>query len=227
MTLLNDLLNILFPPKCHVCDGQLATHERFACTRCLSKLPRSGFHRRKLNPMEERFAGIFPFRRGTGYFLYSRGSAVSTLIQDMKYRRFPSIGNMLGGIAATELMEEGFFTGVEVIVPVPMHRWKQMNRGYNQTHRIAAGISEATGIPVSLTLRAIRSHRTQTALSRDERLANTSGLFRVKDPDEIKGRHVLLIDDVCTTGSTLISAAEAIWQSDPSDLTLFTLAVTF
>lgn len=227
MTLLNDLLNVLFPPKCHVCDSPLAPHERFACTHCLANLPRSYFHRRKLNPMEERFAGIFPFKRATGHFLYNRGSALSTLIQDMKYRHFPSIGNMLGTLAASELAQEDFFAGIDTIIPVPMHRWKQIRRGYNQTHHIAQGLSEATGIPVSLTLKAIKAHRTQTALSREQRLTNTTGIFQVKDPAEIAGRHILLLDDVCTTGSTLISAAETVWLAKPADITLFTLAVTF
>lgn len=225
--MLTDLLNILFPRKCHICDSPLAPHERFACSHCLASLPRSGFHRRKLNPMEERFAGIFPFERATGHFLYNRDAPISTLIQDMKYRHFPSIGNMLGEMAGSELFSTGFFSDVDVIVPVPMHRWKQIRRGYNQVHHIAEGLSQATGIPVSLNLKAVRSHRTQTALSREERLANTSGLFKVDNPDEIAGRHILLIDDVCTTGSTLVSSAEALWQASPKALTLFTLAVTF
>lgn len=225
--MLSDLLNILFPRKCHICDSPLASHERFACSHCLINLPRSGFHRRNLNPMEERFAGIFPFERATGHFLYSRDSPLSALIQDMKYRHFPSIGNMLGEIAGRELFSTGFFADVDLIVPVPMHRWKQIRRGYNQVHHIAEGLSQAIGIPVSLALKAVRSHHTQTALNREQRLANTSGLFKVEDAAEIAGRHILLIDDVCTTGSTLISSAEAIWQAKPRSLSLFTLAVTF
>lgn len=224
---LDDLLNFMFPRRCHICEVTLASHERFICSHCLSKLPRSGFHRRKLNPMEERFAGIFPFERATGHFLYSRDSSLSSLIQDMKYRRFPAIGDMLGEVAATELYTTGFFSDADLIVPVPMHRWKQLKRGYNQTHHIANGISKATGIPVSLSLKAVRPHKTQTALSREERLANTAGLFCVSKPEEIEGRHVLLTDDVCTTGSTLIASAEALLKAKPRALTLFTLGVTF
>lgn len=225
--MLTPLLDFLFPRKCHVCDSPLAQHERFCCSHCLSRIPRSGFHRRKLNPMEERFAGIFPFERATGHFLYNRGAPISTLIQDMKYRNFPSIGNMLGEVAATELFSTGFFSDVDIILPVPMHFWKQLRRGYNQTHNIAEGVSAATGIEISHSLKAVRGHHTQTALSREERLDNTAGLFKVDNPDVITGKHVLLLDDVCTTGSTLISAAEAVWKVRPSALTLFTLAVTF
>ena len=227
MKALDDLINFLFPRRCHICEASLAPHERFVCTRCMAELPRSGFHRRSLNPMEERFAGIFPFERATGHFLYSRDSALSVLVQDMKYRRFPAIGEMLGETAGRELFGTGFFGDAELIVPVPMHRWKELKRGYNQTHHIAAGVSNATGIPVSHTLKAVRSHRTQTALSREERLANTKGLFRVENPAEIRGRHIVIIDDVCTTGSTLISSAESLLEAEPRALTLLTLGVTF
>lgn len=227
MSVLTHLVNFLFPAECHICGAPLAPHERFACTHCLSTLPRSGYHRRHLNPMEERFAGMFRFEKATGHFLYSRGSALSELIQDMKYRHFPEIGDMLGALAARELAATGFFYGVDVIVPVPMHFWKQAKRGYNQTHHIAQGIGKETGIPVSLALKAVKGHKTQTSLTHEQRLANTAGLFKVALPDEVRGKHVLLVDDVCTTGSTLTSSADALWEAKPSELTLFTLGVTF
>lgn len=225
---LRDLLNVLLPPVCHACGATLAPHERFACSHCLSQLPRSGYHRRRLNPMEERFAGQFPFERATGHFFYTRDSALSTLIQDMKYRRFPDIGNMLGNLAASELFTTGFFVGIDLIMPVPMHFWKQVKRGYNQTHHIAAGISAATGIPIGFNLKAVRSHKTQTAMTAEQRLVNTTGLFALKHPEELNGKGILLIDDICTTGSTLRSAAEATLAANPScKLTLMTIGVTF
>lgn len=225
--LLSHLLNVMFPPECHICGSSLTAAERFACAHCLSCLPRSGYHRRNPNPMEERFAGIFPFDKATGHFLYSRESPLSQLIQDMKYRHFPSIGNMLGRLAASELFSTGFFSAIDVAVPVPMHFFKQARRGYNQTVRIAAGISEATGIPVAEALKACRPHRTQTSLSREQRLANTSGIFKVAAPDMVKGKNVLLVDDICTTGATITSASEALWKASPASLSIFTLGVTF
>ena len=225
---LTDLLNFVFPATCHVCEGKLAPHERFVCTKCLAELPRSGYHRRPLNPIEERLAGKFPFERATGHFLYNRNAPISTIIQDMKYRHYPGIGQMLGRIAAEELFPSGFFNDIDVIIPVPMHFFKQAIRGYNQTHHIAKGISDATGIPVSLALKAIRPHRTQTSLSHQQRLSNTSDIFSVPDPQEYAGKGILLVDDVCTTGSTLCSAGKAITGSIPSaHVSVFTLGVTF
>lgn len=223
-----DLINLLLPPECHVCGTRLAPHERFICSVCLSALPRTGYHRLPMNPMEERFAGQFPFLRASGHFFYSRDSALSSLIHDMKYRHFPDIGTTLGRLAASELFPTGFFEGADVIVPVPMHFLKQARRGYNQTHKIAEGISEATGLPVCHALKATRSHRTQTSLTREQRLANTESLFTVARKEEIEGRGILLVDDICTTGATITAAANAILSAIPeSTISLFTIAVTF
>lgn len=226
-SILSHILDFMFPAECHICGRGLARHERFACSHCLSQLPRTGYHRTPLNPMEERFAGLFKFDRATGHFFYTRDSALSQLIQDMKYRNFPSIGNMLGALSASELYSTGFFSDIDMVVPVPMHFLKQLRRGYNQSMHIARGISESTGIRVCPALKAVRSHRTQTALTHDERRQNTSGLFSITKPGIVAGKHVLLTDDVCTTGATLSAAAEAIWQGHPASLSLLTIGVTF
>lgn len=225
---LNDILNFAFPATCHVCDGKLAPHERFACSHCLAALPRTGYHRRSPNPMEERLAGKAQFIKATGHFFYTRGSALSILIQDMKYRRFPGIGEMLGRIAGEELFASGFFADTDIILPVPMHFFKQARRGYNQTFHIAKGISEATGIPVSTALKASRPHKTQTSMTLQQRFDNTSGIFSLPDPSSLANKGILLIDDVCTTGSTLISAASAINKALPAtSISILTIGVTF
>lgn len=224
---LKNLADFIFPRECHVCGNKLADHERFVCTHCVGLLPRTGYHRRDLNPMEERFAGQFRFEKATGHFFYTRDSALSQLVQDMKYRHFPEIGDMLGELVASELYSTGFFSGIDVIAPVPMHYLKQARRGYNQVAHIAGGIGKVAGIPVDNCLKAVRSHHTQTAFGRDERLDNMSGVFKVTDISKVKGKHVMLVDDICTTGATLSSASLALWEGEPAELTLFTIGVTF
>lgn len=210
-----------------MCGEKLAGHERFVCAACLETLPRTGYHRRQLNPMEERFAGVFPFDKATGHFFYQRDSALAELVQDMKYKGFPGIGEMLGELVAGELYPTGYFADTDVIVPVPMHGVKKMLRGYNQATLIATGIGKATGLPVRESLKAVRAHRTQTALSRRERQENTRGLFSLAEGHGLEGKGVLLVDDVCTTGSTITSAAEALKDSGHTHLSIVTLGVTF
>ena len=224
----NDVINLFFPAVCHICGNALSPGERFVCGHCLSELPRTGYHRTKMNPMEERFAGHFPFTRATGHFFYSPDSSLSVLIQDMKYRHFPSIGTILGELTGKELYTTGFLNDIDVIVPVPMHFIKEARRGYNQTDYIAKGIGRATGLPVINALKMTRQRKTQTALDRQQRMANADNLFKGKDKYNLDSKGVLLVDDVCTTGSTLGAAGFALTQKWPTaSLALFSLGVTF
>lgn len=225
---LQDIINLLYPPICHVCGSPLASHEKFLCAHCLQALPRTGYHRNPRNPMEQRFAGQFPFLSATGHFFYSRDSSLAQLFQDMKYRGFYEIGRYLGNVAASELFISGYFNSIECIVPVPMHYLKKASRGYNQAELIAKGLSEVTGIPTINALKMKRQRMTQTALSRIERLNNSENLFKVKNNYILHNKSILLVDDVCTTGSTLGSAAKAITDNFPTaTLSIFSLGVTF
>lgn len=224
----NDILNLLYPAQCHLCGNDLSPHERFICSPCMAALPRTGYHRNLRNPMEARFAGKFPFVAATGHFFYSKDSSLSQLIQDMKYRGFSSIGNMLGLLAGKELFTTGFLNDVDFLVPVPMHFWKKAKRGYNQTDNIALGISEAINVPVLKALKMVRTRKTQTSLSQAQRMANADSLFQTRPGIDLNYKGVLLVDDICTTGSTLGAAAKALTDAFPKiRLYLFTLGVTF
>ena len=178
--------------------------------------------------MVERLAGQFPFLTATGHFFYSRESSLSQLIQDMKYRGFYSIGTFLGKLAAEELLITGYFNDIDLIVPVPMHFYKEMKRGYNQTDYIAKGMSEVCGLPVMNILKMTRTRKTQTSFNRRQRLSNADNLFKVKEGIDLTDKSVLIVDDVCTTGTTISSAAKTITDKFPTaNLHLFTLGVTF
>lgn len=225
---LNDILNLFFPAECHLCGGTLASHEKFICKVCEENLPRTRYHRKPGNPIEERFAGHFPFVAATGHFFYNRDSTLSQLIQDMKYRKFPSIGNKLGEIAGKELYTSGFLNEVEILVPVPMHYLKKARRGYNQTENICQGLASTTGLEVIDALKMIKRRKTQTSLSQSERLSNSENLFAVKKDIDLNNKTVMLVDDICTTGATLDSAAQTLTKAFPMmRLYLFTLGVTF
>ncbi len=224
---ISNIVDFFMPRTCHLCGCTLRDSERVFCLRCIETLPRSLYHKIPLNPMERRFAGIVPFVRATGYFIYSRNSELAAAIHDMKYRSFPSVGHRLGEIVGEELHMSGFFSGADCIAGVPMHWWKKARRGYNQTDFIAKGIGEATGLPVVETLEAVRSHKTQTAMTLEQRMANLSGTFKVNDPESLKGKGLVLVDDVCTTGSTLRSLAAEVSAAVPDcRLYLLSLCVT-
>ena len=222
------LMSFLFPRTCHLCGLPLGESESFVCASCISRLPRTLYHRRKDNAMEQRFIGLFPFERATGHFFYSRGSDLARLIADLKYRWFPGIGRCLGMLVGRELLTTGFFSDIDMLVPVPMHFMKKAVRGYNQVEEICRGLEAATGVKMCKALKAVRRHRTQTALTLEQRRSNTADLFELTAKGCVHGKHILLCDDVCTTGSTLASAAEAVLRSDASvRVSLLTVGVTF
>ena len=221
---LRDIADFFMPRTCHLCGCTLRDTEKTFCIRCIETLPRSLYHKMQLNPMERRFAGIVPFVRATGHFIYSRNSELAGAIHDMKYRQFPSVGRRLGEIVGDELHMAGFFSGADYVAAVPMHWWKKWRRGYNQVDYIAAGISEASGVPVIDVLEASRGHKTQTSMTLEERIANLSGSFVVKDPSALSGKGLVIVDDVCTTGSTMRSLDSEIISAAP-DCRLYFLAV--
>lgn len=225
--IISDIVDFFMPRTCHICGCTLRDTESVFCLRCVETLPRSLYHHMHLNPMERRFAGIVPFVRATGYFIYSRNSELAAAIHDMKYRGFPSVGRRLGEIVGEELHMAGFFSGADCVAGVPMHWWKKARRGYNQTDFIAHGVGEAAGLEVVDVLAAARSHKTQTAMTLEQRLANLSGAFKVTDPGPLKGKGLVLVDDVCTTGSTLRSLAAEVSAAVPDcRLYLLSLCVT-
>ena len=224
---LADIIDFFLPRTCHLCGCRLQDTEDLICVRCVETLPRSRYHLMDHNPMERRFAGIVPFVRATGHFIYSRNSGLANAIHDMKYRKYPSIGRRLGEIVGGELRMTGFFDGADCVAGVPMHWLKKAKRGYNQADYIAEGVASGAGLKKVDVLKAIRSHKTQTAMTLDQRQANLSGSFEVSNPDILKDKGLVIVDDVCTTGATMRTLAAAISEAVPDcRLYLLSLCVT-
>ena len=226
MKILQYVADLLFPRLCPVCGSELNAGERYVCARCMAELPRTGFHSMEFNPMEPLFAGKVPVERATGYFFYERGSRHASILHSIKYHNLPQLGEWMGRQFAREIASSGFFDTVDVIVPVPLHRSKLAQRGYNQSEYIARGISRGIGRPVKNLLKAVKGHETQTRKGRYERLLNMQGVFAVVDVAAVESKHLLLVDDVVTTGATLLTCAEVLRQAAPDVcISIATLAV--
>lgn len=224
MGFLSDIFDFFLPRTCHLCGCMLHDTEDTFCVRCIENLPRSRYHLMENNPMERRFAGVVPFVRATGHFIYSRNSELANAIHDMKYRQFPSVGRRLGEIVGGELRMTGFFDGADYVAGVPMHWRKKAKRGYNQAEYISKGIAASAGLTEIDVLKASKSHKTQTAMTLEQRQANLTDTFEVKGPELLNGKGLVIVDDVCTTGATMRTLAAAVAASSP-DCRIYLLSI--
>jgi ComF family protein len=172
------------------------------------------------------FWGRVPVENASSYFKYYRGSRYQMLIHSLKYRGRTDIGRELGRLMGMELKDSAF-AAADLIIPVPLHRIKELKRGYNQCAPICEGLSLSLGIPWRRDLlQKTSGSPSQTNKSRFSRWQNVEGIFRVRCPDLLKGKHVLLVDDVVTTGSTLESCANAVLEIPRTRISIATLAVS-
>lgn len=207
------MLDLLFPRFCAGCGRRLTQTEKHLCCKCLRELPRTNYHLMDISPLEQMFWGHIPIERATALFFFT-GSNTRRTIHTMKYNHSPRIGKYLGQVLAEEISESGFFDGIDIIIPVPLARQRFLKRTYNQCSWIAKGMSRHTGIPViSDAVKRVCNNKTQTHLSTEERWDNVEGIFKLVRPDAIAGKHILLIDDVVTTGATTISCAQTLLQA--------------
>ncbi len=228
VSLWSRVLDFVSPRLCAVCGSRLSVTEHALCSACCLRLPRTGFCLRPYdNPVAQAFWGQADVERAASFFYFEPHSEVSRMIYSLKYKGRPDIGVALGRLAAGEFMAAGFFDGVDVIVPVPLARKRLRERGYNQSAEVAAGVSSLTGIPVDERSVCRKAFKTsQTKLGRWERLGNVSGLFEVRRQERLLGKHVLLVDDVFTTGATIMACASAVAAVPGTTVSIMTLGFT-
>jgi ComF family protein len=230
MSYLNDLwedfLSLLYPRLCYACGNHLARDENLICTECYIMIPRTGYHVQPDNPVEKLFWGRCRIEKAAAFSFYNRGSRIRTLIHNFKYKGVKDIGHELGRIYGLTLKGTDFLSDIDLIIPVPLHPKKMHVRGFNQSDIISQGISETTGIPVNMELLSrVAISATQTKKSRYDRWTNVEGIFNVKDTKDLKGMHVLLVDDVITTGSTIESCATELLKTKDVRVSVAALAV--
>lgn len=241
---LRTILSAVFPQVCEVCGRTLVRGESHVCLGCLASLPRTMTHRDPDSRMLSRLSRVAPVDRCAAWFYYDPGGPFGALIRRAKYDGRPRMARELGAMFARELIADSFFDGIDLLVPVPLHWRRRMERGYNQSREIARGVSDVTGIPVSDALCALRAHGSQTRLSGDRRQLNVLGVYALRPASVLSqfgkgsgvqsgsnpfaGKHILLIDDIFTTGATAESALTALMTSPsaPRAVSVLTLGLT-
>lgn len=204
MNLIQDFISLFFPRTCYACGNNLFQNEKIICTSCLLHLPKTNFHKIANNPVSKVFWGRVNLVTATSMYFYRKGGKVQHLIHQLKYKGHKEIGVMLGEIYGGQLKETELFKGIDLIIPIPLHHSKLKKRGFNQAETFARGlaVSMQKKMDNSSLVRQIATS-TQTKKTRYKRWENVSDIFSLKIPENINNKHILVVDDVITTGATM------------------------
>jgi ComF family protein len=224
-TYLADFIALFFPHLCQACETSLLGHEEVLCTTCLYNLPYTDFHIQTNNLVARQFWGKIPLKAGYALFHFSKGGKVQHLVHQLKYRNMPQIGNKLGELAGEQLQQHETLKASDYIIPVPLHKSKLRKRGYNQSTCFAEGLAKALQIPVEdHNLIRTQATESQTHKSRFSRFENMKEVFAVRHPEKLHGKHLLLVDDIVTTGSTLEACALELLKIPGVSISIATIA---
>lgn len=222
---LDNFLELIYPSQCVTCGERLTSQDSYLCINCWMDMPVSRFTDEPDNKVAQLFWGRVPVENATSFFRYRKGSRYQKLIHSIKYKGMKELGFEAGKRFGHLLADTGHSYPVDIIVPVPLHKRKLRKRGYNQSEWIASGIASAIQKPVVTDnlVRLVYS-ATQTRKNRYERWQNVEGIFEVREAEAFSGKHILLVDDVVTTGSTLEACAFELVKLPGTKVSIATLA---
>lgn len=223
----NDLIALFFPELCAACGRNLFRNEHVICTNCIYHLPQTNFHSDPENKMARQLWGRFPFVQTIAFLYFRKGSRIQNLMHRLKYNKSQETGFRIGELYAYELQRSEIFKTADLIIPVPLHPAKFKKRGYNQSECIANGISSVLNIPISVNnLIRIENTETQTKKSRYARYENLVNAFYIKEKSEFIHKHIMLVDDVMTTGATLEACSIRLLEIEGTNISICTIAFT-
>ncbi len=218
------LLDLISPRLCVVCGSRLSVTEEVLCSKCYLHLPRTDFGRDLYeNMLAKLFWGQIAIKKAAALFYYEAHAETANILYELKYKNHPEIGEVMGRMMAKELMGSGLFEDIDMIVPVPLAKKRERERGYNQSMQLAKGVSDVTGLPIAdKVVRRTKFVGSQTRRGRWERNENVEHVFELTD-DSISGKHLLVIDDVVTTGATIIACAKELQRASHVKISVLAL----
>ncbi|NAS31204.1 ComF family protein [Flavobacteriaceae bacterium R38] len=228
--MLNDIESLFFPNLCLGCNSLLLRNEKSICTNCRHELPLTNYHRIKENPVKKIFYGRVPVENATAFFHFEKKSIVQQLIHHLKYKGQEQIGAYIGQWMADELKECNDYQNIDIVIPVPLHIKKLHKRGYNQVSLFAKNIAEGIHATYNDTILVKSSNtQTQTFKNRVTRWQNDNSVFVLHNTSNVNlnNKHILLVDDVITTGATLEACAKVFQSIENVKISVVTMAVTY
>lgn len=222
-----DFIATIFPRVCVCCQNVLIEKESFLCLPCSQNMPHTHFALYKDNPVEKLFWNKTPIDEATAAFFFTKKSMIQKMVHDFKYNNKPTLAYYLGRMLGELILQSNRFKNIDLIIPVPLHPIKKRQRGYNQASKIAQGVSFIIGIPMeNKILNRTQYAHTQTRSTLYDRWTNVKQLFDIKYPEILTGRHILLIDDVITSGATLEACAKVTLAVNQTKVSVATLAIS-
>ncbi len=222
-----DLINLFYPNICQICDTELHKNQNIICTNCVNELPISNFHLDNENPVKKVFYGRLPLENATSLLIFKKKGSVQKLIHRLKYRGHQEIGTYLGAWLGAELAKIDPYSSIDAVVPVPLHKKKLRSRGFNQVEEFGKQIALALNIPyIDDVLLKKSFSTTQTLKTRIARWGNIEESFVLVNSEKIENKHILLIDDLITTGATLEACASVLLQAKNVKISIATMAFT-
>lgn len=225
LNLITDFLGILYPDLCQACGNALFKYEKTICILCSFKLPRTKFHLEEDNPVSRVFWGRVKLENVCAFVYFSKKGRVQNLMHHFKYRNRKDIGFELGKLYGQDLKKAKWIEDIDVIIPVPLHKKKLKKRGFNQSEEIVKGLAESLEIPMNLrSLQRIKASETQTKKTRIQRWENVKDIFDLFERELLIDKHILLVDDVITTGATIEACAQKLLEIKGLKLSVTALA---
>lgn len=222
-----NLLNVLFPVCCNGCSKLLLKNENVICTKCLHNLPRTYHHNIKETEIHKAFYGLVPFEFGASFLYFTKKGISQNLIHNLKYKNRQEIGAYLGNLYSNELKNLEIFNEIDFIIPVPLHKERFHERGYNQITTFCKSIEKNLTIPMlEDVLVKTKNLKSVTDKSKESRLENNKNVFSIENQDKIEGKHLLIVDDVFTTGATIEACAKEILKIKNTKISILTMAYT-